>query len=180
MQISMCPIHFPLFVPPFSLFTVLVYASDFVERQEQPEGFLLHKTSLLMQCYVHIQSMSNTWSPFRESYWGNRTLPQISTFYLLLKKKPISTLFHWHSDIFYTMLFLLLLIWPPLQEGSMCNHKALVRVRILCQQAACNAAASSKVYVCLLSVVQVWLARKCHVTAFYQSSWKSKLQQTKK
>lgn len=57
MQISMCSVHFRLFVPPFSLYlslslcfslSLLVYASDFVERQEQPEGFLLHKASLLM------------------------------------------------------------------------------------------------------------------------------------
>ncbi len=32
--------------------SVLVYASDFVERQEQPEGFLLHKTSLLMSSII--------------------------------------------------------------------------------------------------------------------------------
>lgn len=39
-----------------SLSSVLVYASDFVERREQPKGFLLHKTSLLMSSVVLITS----------------------------------------------------------------------------------------------------------------------------
>lgn len=56
----------------------------------------------------------------------------------------------------------------------MYNHKALIRVHILCQHSPSvgNALASSKFYVLLLLVAQIELSRK---DRFNQPTWKSNL-----
>lgn len=116
---------------PLSLFSVLVYASDFVERQEQPEGFLLHKASLLMISVMLITSnaahcvfltrdlLENV---IKEIEADNKSLP----FFKYNFSPP--TFF-----IPYALNFFLILPFFALQEDNMCIHKVLNRVHTICQ-----------------------------------------------